>query len=182
MNKEKWIEQIYEKFFPRLFGFGTKFSDDTYLIQDCIQETFRKLQQQDFSKFEDDPLRIEKWLFLVVKNTILKRKAKAKKETPVEPCSFLFETIISEDSNPYEALDIVEYNLETKKLYRKLHYAISKLNKNQKKLIKMKYFDGLKHREIAEKTGKTLSTIGFNAQYAIKKLQEKFKSNSLTLR
>lgn len=180
MNKEKFIEEAHEKFYARLFGFGIKFSEDTYLIEDCIQETFKKLHQEDLSKFEKDSSYLERWMFFVLKNFIFKRKRRLKKELLTEPSSGLFELIMSQDADPSETLEMNEDQFEIKKDYKKLYAAIESLSENQKKLIKLKYFKGLKHREIAVKLNTKLGNVGFNAQYALKKLQQKFKSKSLT--
>jgi RNA polymerase sigma-70 factor (ECF subfamily) len=178
-TKQKFVQDIYEKFYARLFGFGLNLTDDGSMIEDCIQETFKRLQNQDIVKFNENDDYLQRWLFIVFRNFIFKRKAKVKKEILTEPSAGLFESLVSEDLDPSEIMQIDE---DTKELYKKLHKAIASLSTKQKKLIKMKYFSGMKHREIAEKLNTKIGNVGFVLQYAVKKLQEKFTTKSLTLK
>jgi RNA polymerase sigma-70 factor (ECF subfamily) len=53
-----------------------------------------------------------------------------------------------------------------------LHEAIDSLQEADRQLVKMKYFDGLKYREISEKTGMSISNVGYRLHHILKDLAD----------
>jgi len=54
-----------------------------------------------------------------------------------------------------------------------LHEAIDSLQESDRELVTMKYFDGLKYREISEKTGMSISNVGYRLHHILKDMADK---------
>ena len=54
-----------------------------------------------------------------------------------------------------------------------LNEAIDSLQDADRQLVKMKYFDGLKYREISEKTGMSISNVGYRLHHILKDMADK---------
>ena len=69
------FNKLYEEWTPKLRSFSKKILYNQEVVEDCVQEVFRKLLQQDFNKIKDH---VQAWMFTVCRNTSLKLKAKQK--------------------------------------------------------------------------------------------------------
>ncbi len=51
-----------------------------------------------------------------------------------------------------------------------IRQLLNRLPEKDRKLIQLKYFEGLKYRDISERTGLTISNVGFRLNQVLKKL------------
>ena len=150
---------LYEEWTPKLRAYANKILYNRESVEDCVQEVFRKLLNQDFNKIKDH---IQSWMFVVCRNTSFKIKAKQKLFVD----SFEEDEAICEDLNPFESLD-------RKELYKKVERIIRNLSDQQKKSLKLRYKSDLSYEEIAKKMKTTSGNVGFHLSTAIKNVRKK---------
>ncbi|MGB7329238.1 MAG: sigma-70 family RNA polymerase sigma factor [Rubripirellula sp.] len=54
-----------------------------------------------------------------------------------------------------------------------LRQILDELDESDRQLVKLKYFDGLKYRHISEKTGLSISNVGYRLHHILKDLEKK---------
>ena len=126
-------------------------SDAKDVLQDAIVKALRKYHQiKDLDK-------INAWFYLILRNTAydyLKAK-KMRQYTPLE---------LVGDEGSYEE-QYRDYELQA---------ALKILNEKEYDVINLKYFQGLKFREIAEVINEPESTVKSRLYYSLLKLKEWF--------
>lgn len=152
------FNELYKEWTPKLKSYANRILYNQESVEDCVQEVFRKLLNQDFDKIKDH---IQSWMFVVCRNTSFKIKAKQKRFVD----SFEEEEAICEDLNPFESLD-------RKELYKKVERIIRNLSDQQKKSLKLRYKSDLSYEEIAKKMKTTSGNVGFHLSTAIKNVRK----------
>lgn len=56
-----------------------------------------------------------------------------------------------------------------------LRQSLAELNETDRKLVKLKYFEGLKYSEISSKTGLSVGNVGYRLHHILKQLAEKLR-------
>jgi RNA polymerase sigma factor (sigma-70 family) len=104
------------------------------------------------------------WLYRSVRNRAFNHIRDHQRET-VNGRSSDTQSLCDESEKPITAMEKLE-SIET------LHEAIDSLQEADRQLVKMKYFDGLKYREISEKTGMSISNVGYRLHHILKDLAD----------
>jgi RNA polymerase sigma-70 factor (ECF subfamily) len=60
-----------------------------------------------------------------------------------------------------------------------LRQFVEDLNEKDRELIKLKYFEGLKYRDISERTGLSVSNVGYRLHHILKELASKLRSRGI---
>jgi RNA polymerase sigma factor (sigma-70 family) len=150
--------KLYKEWTPKLRAYANKILHNQQNVEDCVQEVFRRLLNQDFNKIKDH---IQSWMFVVCRNTSFKVKAKQKLFVD----SFDEEEAICEEYNPFESLD-------RKELYKKIEKIIKKLSPQQRKMMQLRYKSDLSYEEIAKKLKTTSGNVGFHLSTALKNVRK----------
>jgi RNA polymerase sigma-70 factor (ECF subfamily) len=153
------FNELYKEWTPKLRSYAKRILYNQEIVEDCVQEVFRKLLQQDFEKIKDH---VQSWMFTVCRNTSFKIKAKQKLFVD----AFEEEEALCEDYDPFESLD-------RKELYNKVQKIIKTLSKQQKKILQLRYNSDLSYEEIAKKLKTTSGNVGFHLSTAIKNVRKK---------
>ena len=133
------LAELFCKHFAELFKYGCKFSDDTEVIKDTIQELFLDLWHQ---KAPPPVNSIKAYLIKAMKYKLLKVIEKAKKTSSLDGHSSVsFE--ISHESFMIDSED-------GKKKVLQLIAALEKLPNRQREIIYLKYYLNLSYEEICD--------------------------------
>ncbi len=163
-GEKKAMEQIYLDHVDLLFRYGSRFSRNTQLVEDCIQDLFIELWKNRKGLGATDS--IKRYLLASIRRKIIKQVEKKKKwlsTDEYENVPFDCELAI-EDS-------IVE--METKaEMSDQLRQAFEGLTKRQKEAVYLKYYAGLDYEDIG-----AVMNIGYQSlrnliSGAIKKMKE----------
>ena len=159
---------LYQSHYQALFCYGFSLSTDRELTKDCIQELFLEIWSTRPS-LNKEVKNVKSYLFTWLRRKInieLSRLAK-KGFSDKQDEDLLF------IESSYEELLIAFQQSEEKK--EKLRAALKKLTKKQLEIIKLKFFENLSYRAIAEQTSLTPRTV-YNIIYeAIRSLRESMK-------
>ena len=136
------FEKIYQLHYSGLYSYGRKFSADTFLVRDCIQDVFIELwnYREKLSKISS----IKFYLYRCLRNRIINSLKKDKKWTLACEVSddYHFEIVFS----PEHSLIQEQGLLEQKETVEK---ALQALTKRQKEIIYLKFYSRLSYEEIA---------------------------------
>ena len=158
--------ELYEKFFPLVYGMIFARLKDVSAADDVVSEIFMKVALNLDS--HDKRFAFSTWLFTVARNTLADyfRRQRRNREDSWE--EFL-EREAPKSEQPEEKLLSSE---RTKDLLR----ALDKLTERQRRVIELKYWSELSNVEIANMLNLSASNVGFIHYQAIRKLRELLES------
>ncbi|MCR9293614.1 MAG: RNA polymerase sigma factor [bacterium] len=127
------------------------------VAEEIVQEVFLQLHAK-WSQVQSP----RGWLYRSVRNRAFHHGRKSKREilqahAEVDPV----------DGSYQETPDVLMTRIETCSTLRKL---ITELDPVDQELIRLKYFEGLKYREIGERTGLSVGNVGYRLHHILKQL------------
>ncbi|MCU0436549.1 MAG: RNA polymerase sigma factor [Raineya sp.] len=175
-GSEQAFNKLADKWYPVIYNFAYKYFDDEDKAMEATQKTFIAVYQnftslQDTSKFKS-------WIYRIAHNTCHNEHKRTKKKN-------LFSIFRSnDDDEDVQYIPIVDqhaaanpesayYMQENAEMVQK---ALSQINPDQKVVVIMKEFEGMKFTEIAETLQISENTAKARLYYglqALKKILEK---------
>lgn len=153
---------------------------DEELANDIFQDTFMKIiVSLKEGKYNDDGKFIL-WAKRIAHNLIidhyrLKSKHIMVSETTYDAEDFsIFDLIGDKEEN-------IEDRLVTKQIYDDLMKMVVYLPENQQEVIKLRFFDGLSFKEIAEHTNTSINTTLGRVRYALINMRKIMEENQIIL-
>lgn len=161
-GNEKSLEALYARYYDSMFYYGLRFSSDTELLKDCIQDVFVTI-------FENSSLNhieyVQAYLLRSMRNMIISQ-IKPREDYSLNELPFdisiedsAFDTFFGQDDDD---------DLRTRK---NLTDALRTLNGNQKQVLYLRYVKSMSYREIAE----VLNITSQSAQNQISRILMKLK-------
>jgi RNA polymerase sigma factor (sigma-70 family) len=161
---------IYETNYQALFCYGFSLSVDRELTKDCIQELFVEIWSTR-SSLNKEVINVRSYLF-----TWLRRKISRELSRLVEERSLDFNEATEQSASvqaSYEELLIAFQQSDEKK--EQLRSALAKLTRKQLEIIRLKFFENLSYRAIAERKSITPRTVYNTIYESIRQLRESMK-------
>ena len=159
-DKESYIE-LYDRFYQRLYIYGFKISRNKELVKDCIQEMFLEIWNKREGLKSVDA--IQPYLLTYLRRKIYKE---LKRDEILSSENFIPE----ESDASYEEMLLINEYYEEKRL--KLQLELENLTPTQKSILKMLYYEGMSHDEIAEYTSSSKRTIYNHIHQAFETLRK----------
>lgn len=170
-GNEEALAQLIKRHESDLFSFIFFKIQDQELANDIFQDTFMKIiiTLKEGRYLEEGKFIL--WAKRIAHNLIIDHyRAKSKhykiSETTYENEDFSIFDIIREPS------DNIEDQLVTQQIHQDLHKMIMHLPENQKEVLKLRFFDGLSFKEIAEHTNSSINTTLGRVRYALINLRK----------
>lgn len=142
-HDENALGFLMKKYYSDIYNYASKFSKDTGLVSDCIQEVFISLWQR--RETATTILSVKYYLLRAVKNKVLKAL-----HTNQKKAEYL------DSQNGYEFFQefsiekqIIEKQISEEKAER-LKQVLSLLSKKQQEIIYLKYYQHLDYGQIAD--------------------------------
>ena len=129
---------LFKEHYELLFRFGSKFTTDTRLLEDAIQELFIELWQ---AKSETPVLSVKAYLLKSLKYKLLRVFRKSGKLLPLGNNDIAFEW-------SHENFLIAEQESAEKK--QLVLDALQRLSNRQREIIYLKYYQNLSYEEVSE--------------------------------
>src|SRR5579863_422329 len=159
---------MYKTYYQALFCYGFSLSVDRELTKDCIQELFVEIWTTR-SSLNKDVENVRSYLFTWLRRKISRELSRLAKESAFNEAT--------EDSASiqasYEDLLIAFQQSDEKK--EQLRSALSKLTRKQLEIIRLKFFENLSYRAIAERKSITPRTVYNTIYESIRLLRESMK-------
>ncbi|WP_346858511.1 sigma-70 family RNA polymerase sigma factor [uncultured Draconibacterium sp.] len=165
-NKDAF-QKIYFNHYRFLYNYCRKFTSDTSLVEDLIQDLFINILVRKDNLSDTDNIRM--YLLCSIRRSLFKTlNEKENKVTdlfdPLNP-AFRFDEGIEPNFGESE-----EENKTLKIIYK----SVNNLGARQKEIIYMKYFSGLNNKEIAEVLGVSYQTVRNTLCTALKNIRKDF--------
>lgn len=169
MGEKDAFLNLYKGLYRSLAGFGLRVYADSEMVTDTLNQVFLELWEKHDKLPRVD--QVESYLRTILKRKILKRithEARLNKAISV---------IVTEDEAllemPYEELIVKIQSDEMVK--NSLLAALEKLTPQQRKLIQLRFYDGLSYEDVAKKTQLTVRTAYNTIYSALKFLRTQLK-------
>lgn len=164
--------KLVQLWYKRIYNYGYKFFLDHDMAMEISQKTFISMCRnlaglQDCARFKS-------WLYKIAVNYCREEARKSKNSR-----SFSFEKVWNndlEDSPRWESTsqrhENPERQLQQKELSDILQEALRELNEDQREVVIMKEYEGLKFREIAEVLNISENTVKSRMYYGLETLRK----------
>lgn len=164
--------QLVKRYRRKLYGYIYVAVKDAMVADDLFQETFLKVINTLNSGSYREEGKFIQWLMRIAHNQIIDYFRKSSKMYQVssigENDDDIFLTISDENPN-------IEETMITSQMHSTLNYLVEQLPEEQKEVLKMRFYDNLSFKEIAEETNVSINTALARMRYAIINLRKMIK-------
>ena len=153
------LKELYDRYGRVVYSFAYRITSDATLSEECVQDVFVALWRRA-ADFDPKRAKLTTWLFVVARNRAIELgRHKARRPE-------LRETLEPLGSAPDPA-DMVAVADESQRVAE----AMSELPEDQLAVLRLAYFDGRSHSEIAEVIGIPLGTVKGRMRLALERLR-----------
>lgn len=152
------LRTLFESEESNLLRFAFSLTGRRAVAEEIVQEIFLQLHAK-WSEVQDP----RAWLFRSARNQAFHYLRKSRRETlrgdddAAQP----------DQAASHETPDELIAHMETVAQLRQL---VGELPEKDRRLVQLKYYEGLKYRDISQRTGLTISNVGFRLHQVLKKL------------
>ena len=159
---EHTVQTLFDTEESALLRFAFSLIGRRAVAEEIVQEVF--LQLHVHWDQVDSP---RAWLFQSVRNRVYNHLRDNRREI-----------LAGEDSElptTKDGPDLPESALIRMEAVGALRETLEDLDETDQQLVKMKYFEGLKYRDISEQTGLTVGNVGYRLHHILKELARKLR-------
>ncbi len=164
LGDEKTYQVVIDAWHHRIFNYALRYSNDRYFAKEVVQKTFIQM----FEKIDQlkDPSKLRPWLYRIASNCCAsegRRRSRGKY------------TDLSHEVMTHTDRITPATQYEDNELRKTVKEVLQLIPNEQRKVIIMKEYEGLKFREIAEILGESENTVKSRMYYgldAMKKIIE----------
>lgn len=164
------VEDLFKKYYPRLFDFAYKLSGKEEEAEDLVQDAFVVFCEQVNSIFWSEQA-IKSYLYTTIKHDVLNR--------------FRHDKVVEkyQKQQPNQLLEDFQIDkfLIHAEVLGELMAALDKLPAGCAMVCRMGYLEGLKNPQIAELLGLSIHTVKSQKQRALHLLKEQLKPELFTV-
>lgn len=175
-NKDA-ISQLIESHRKKVFDYVMMMVKDGDIADDIVQETFIKVVRFIDERRYTDNGRFLSWVMRIAHNQVIDYFRQNKHENK-----------ITESDAGFDLLGTVKFSSKTveddivaDQIKDDVRRLIEHLPDEQKEVVKMRYYEDLSFKEIAEQTGVSINTALGRMRYALINLRKMIKENQLVL-
>lgn len=178
-GSESALAQLIEKHQKDLFTFIFYKVYDEHLANDIFQDTFMKIIIKLKSGAYKDEGKFILWAKRIARNLIIDHYRITSKRQHISETTFddefsIFDTLCEPSENIEEQMVSLQIN-------ESLTQMIQLLPENQREVIKLRFFDGLSFKEIAEQTDSSINTTLGRVRYAVLNLRKIMEEHQIIL-
>jgi RNA polymerase sigma-70 factor (ECF subfamily) len=164
------IEELFMALESPLLAYAMRLAGQVEWAEDIVQEAFMRLH----ANF-DDVREPKKWLYRTVHNLALNYRRDSGKIVPLDlKQGEGAENVDTMDPQPLPDEQIAR--LEGIGLVR---LSLKTLDKRSRELVRLKFNEGMSYKEIAGRTGLTVSHVGYLLHHAIKAIADELAKNGV---
>jgi RNA polymerase sigma-70 factor (ECF subfamily) len=163
------FDLLIERWQKPLYNFTLRFMSSEEEARDACQDTFVNAYR-NLSKFKKES-KFSSWLFKIAINrcnTLLRKRKRWRMFFDPVPDAAQFADTVLEEKN-------IEQTAEREQIFRRMRRAISQLPEEQKTVLLLKEYEGMKFHEISEMLDCPLSTVKSRMYYALDGLRKALK-------
>lgn len=160
--------EIYDHYFPRIYGYILYRLQDTQLADDLTAQTFEEALS-GIIRYQPERGSFAVWIFAIARN-IIKKHLRAQK----------IRQWVSLDAIVHQAADdtphLEEVLLHQDRLAHLIHH-LSELDDRQRDLIALKFSAGFTNRRISKLTGLSESNVGVILYRTLRRLRDQIQES-----
>lgn len=156
------LQQLFESEETPLLRYAFRLTGRRAIAEEMVQEAFLQLHTR-WQEVESP----KAWLYRSVRNRAYNYARDHKREQ-----------LVGEDresENPDDDSESAEDLLHKIEAAGVLRQSLETLSESDRQLVRLKYFEGLKYREIADQTGLTISNVGYRLHHILKALADQLR-------
>ena len=156
-----WIRSVVERYEGPLIRYAARLAGDVEVARDAVQETFLALIRADPAEVRHH---VAPWLFAVCRNRTLDLRRKEKRMDSLDEEHLALR--VATTPSPVVLV-------EGKEAAGRLLAVIESLPEREREVVRLKFQEGLRYREISEVMGISVSNVGFLIHTATKTLRKR---------
>jgi RNA polymerase sigma-70 factor (ECF subfamily) len=154
------IEELFAALEAPLLSYGLRLTGEIGLAEDVVQEAFMKLHSQ-FKEVREP----RRWLYRTVHNLALNQRRQAAKIVSINSSSSVENENSPDTADPAPLPDEQIIRMEG---IGQVRLSIETLDERSRELIRLKFTDELSYKDIAARTGISVSNVGYILHHALK--------------
>ena len=175
-NREA-ISQLLERHTRRVRDYVRMMVKDNDVADDLTQEILIKVVKVlDEGRYTDKG-RFQPWLLRIAHNRVLDYFRAQKQVKTISEASVGFDILGSRNI----AEPSIEDEIISEQLAEEIRALVDELPEEQREVVKMRYYDGLSFKEIAEFTGVSINTALGRMRYALINMRQLIKKRKIVL-
>ena len=159
--------ELYDHFAPRILGYLLRLGLDRGSAEELTQEVMVVLWQKA-SLFDPSKSSLSTWLFRVARNRRIDAQRRDRSGR-IDPDDTFFHP---------EASEPADQTVDAGRRDERIRSAMADLPEEQRSLVKLAFFDGLSHSEIATKTDLPLGTVKSRIRLAFARLRKAVEADA----
>lgn len=160
--------RLFDHFAPRLQSYLLRSGMDAGTAEDIVQDTLSVLWHKA-ALFDTTKSSLTTWLYRIARNRRIDLQRRRRDHA----------VVIDEAFDIADTARLPDANLQASQQEALLRQALTSLPDEQMHLVRLGFFDGLSHSEIAERTGLPLGTVKSRFRLALARLRKVLEANGL---
>jgi RNA polymerase sigma-70 factor (ECF subfamily) len=154
------LSPLFEKYHVKLYNFFLRLTGNPSQSQDLTQNVFKRILS--YRESYDSNKKFRSWMYQIARNVHLDylNETKIRISDFTEPEQYKYDQ--------ENAFEMTEAKTREKALYE----ALALMPPEQREILELSKFQGLRYKEISEITGNSVAAIKVKVHRAIKKLKE----------
>jgi RNA polymerase sigma-70 factor (ECF subfamily) len=153
------LRELYDRYGRIVYSFAHRFTHDATLSEECVQDVFVALWRRA-GDFDPTRAKLTTWLFVVARNRAIElgrqKSRRPELRDDVEPIGLA--------PDPQEVVAAADEA-------QRVAEVMAELPEDQLAVLRLSYFEGLSHAEIAEMIGIPLGTVKGRMRLALERLR-----------
>ena len=153
------LQELYERYGRVIYSFAYRLTHDATLAEECVQDVFVTLWRRS-ADFDPTRAKLTTWLFVVARNRAIElgrqKNRRPELRDDLEP--------VGSAPDPADLVAVADES-------QRVAEAMAELPEDQLAVLRLSYFDGLSHSEIAEVIGIPLGTVKGRMRLALERLR-----------
>ena len=171
------VSQLLERHTRRVRDYVRMLVKDSDVADDLAQEVLIKVVKVlDEGRYTDKG-RFLPWVLRIAHNRVLDYFRAQKQDKTVSESSAGFDILGSKNL----AEPSIEDNIISEQRAEEIRALVEELPEEQREVVKMRYYEGLSFKEIAELTGVSINTALGRMRYALINMRQMIKKRNLVL-
>jgi RNA polymerase sigma-70 factor (ECF subfamily) len=167
-NDTQAFGELYEQYYPPIFGYALRRTASVKIAQDVTSEVFLKAFKR-IGQFEWRDIPFSAWLYRIASHEIANQYKKNKHQVP--PCDN-FELLADSIQADEGEFIVAEAEMEKYEEFLEVHAFIARLPVQYQEIITLRFFEDKKFKEIAVILGKQEGTVKAMLYRALEKLRK----------
>jgi RNA polymerase sigma-70 factor (ECF subfamily) len=156
---EETMRSLYRTYGGELYGFALNSLGDRGLAEEVVQDVFTRVWRHADS-FDPERASFRTWIYGIARNAIIDLERRRSVRPRLAPREDERDEPVAKDNSIESAL-----------LAWQVSAALARLTPEHRQVIRLAHFQGMRLREIAERTGLPLGTVKSRVSYALRGLR-----------